>query len=269
LKELLLTTGLYRTAQRLRASTVGREPARARERMRAFFATLLPNNVLVFDVGANAGAISEALASTGARVIAVEPNADLARDIQRISGSHRIQVIQAAVGGSNGLATLNVSDLRDFTSTLSNDWMAKMQESDQRYVGNWSRQAAVPLLTLDTLSAHFGEPYFIKIDVEGYEAEVLRGLSKQPPLLSFEFHKTYSRAGLDCLQMPVFHHDSSFNFVKNAAWGYPAQFEFDAWLSRQALIEALLNLSGADDQGDIYVRRPGLSGRAMAHIQHS
>jgi hypothetical protein len=57
----------------------------------------------------------------------------------------------------------------------------------------------VPIITLKSLIAHFGEPAYVKIDVEGYEIDVLRGLSWQPPLLSFEFHHAELDTAYACL----------------------------------------------------------------------
>lgn len=256
IKEILLAAGLYAPIRDLHLSRASRDAARARAQMCEFFAALLPKNALVFDIGANVGAFSEALTLAGARVVALEPNADAARHIQLMYQQRNIQVIQAAAGSHNGLAILHVSPDWDCTCTLSPDWMDKMAQADYRYRGNWSRQTAVPLLTLDTLVEQFGEPYFVKIDVEGYEPQVLRGLSKQPPLLSFEFCKTFLDPAFSCLDSPLFAGGSRYNIADSGAWGYPAKLKFREWLEKEQVRRALSQLPEANAQGDIYVRRP-------------
>jgi FkbM family methyltransferase len=258
IKELLLASNLYGLVHRVHSATIGRDAGRARAKMIQFFKHLLPENSLVFDIGANVGAVSHALACAGARVVALEPNPDCARNMQLMYRNENIQVIQAAVGAHNTLANLNVSDHWDCTCTLSSEWMKTMQATDERYKNNWLRQMPVPVLTLDELISHFGSPYFIKIDVEGYEVEVLRGLSRQPAFLSFEFHKTYLEAGFQALDSAVFANDSRFNMVLNAEWGFPAQFHLERWMTKDEMFRELSNLAGADDQGDIYVRHPSV-----------
>jgi hypothetical protein len=59
----------------------------------------------------------------------------------------------------------------------------------------------VVAITLDMLRDKFGDPFAIKIDVEGAEKEVLIGLSKASPYLFFEFHIKLVQDTLDCLSI--------------------------------------------------------------------
>jgi len=98
-----------------------------------------------------------------------------------------------------------------------------MEEWDGRYKGNWRQQLVVPIITLDSLIAHFGEPAYVKIDVEGYEMDVLRGLSWQPPLLSSEFHNAELDTAYACIDR--FTENLEFNLITNTAWGYHERFD--------------------------------------------
>ncbi len=257
MEEFLWVAGLHASARSLYSATLGRQAALARNGMREFYRSVLQPGALVFDIGANVGVLSAVFASLGARVVALEPNADCARHIQLSYADQRIEVIQAAVGAKNGLAVLNVSDERDVRSSISDDWMKTMGGQDESYRGIWSRQNVVPMLTLDTLIEHFGMPQFIKIDVEGFEERVLSGLSAQPPLISFEFTAAFLAPAMRCLDMEVLREGSTFNFAHNANWGYPARFENETWLEKKDLKKALLDIEGSASQGDIFVRAPG------------
>ena len=227
--------------------------------MTSFYSGLIPPNSLVFDIGANVGGFSFVFASTGARVVAVEPNADCVRHIQLSFQTEAIQVVMAAAGPRDGLAQLNLSDERDDISSLSVEWIATMKERHPQYAGLWSRQVTVPMVALDTLVKHYGMPYFIKIDVEGFEESVLDGLSVQPELLSFEFNAATTDAAINCIDKPVIARASVFNF----AYGDPTHFELLEWVSREQLKTILLAMDRRDRHGDIFVkprRAAGASG---------
>ena len=51
----------------------------------------------------------------------------------------------------------------------------------------WDTQVEVPVTTLDALIEVYGVPAFCKIDVEGMETDILRGLSTPIPLIAVEY----------------------------------------------------------------------------------
>jgi len=247
-------SGLYRPLRRLSSLARSKEVTQARSRMAKLISSIVPPNSLVFDIGANIGSFSEIYAGSGCHVVAVEPNADCVRHIQLTYPDLPIQTLQAAVGSRCGLATLHVSDSWDATSTLSTEWIETMERWHERYRRNWNRQDVVPILTLDSLIAHFGTPYYIKIDVEGFELEALQGLSTQPPLLSFEFHNSYLKTVFGCLNLPVLSNDSRFNLIVKPDWGYHERFERSEWISKEELWNLVSSFTTGDVTGDIFVK---------------
>jgi FkbM family methyltransferase len=223
---------------------------RHRRLVQEFFAPLLVRDALVFDVGANVGLLTETFAALGARVIAVEPNPDCARHLYFLAEGQKIEVIQAAVGEQGGVATLHVSDRKDKMSSLSEEWCEAMRQQSKDHQGLWTRTIAVPVITLDALIKCYGAPDYIKIDVEGYEEQVLDGLSCQPSLLSFEFNKTYFDTTLRCLDKSLFD-GSLFNFTLVD----PIRFELPEWVDRKTVKQRLLALGEGKGLGDLFVRR--------------
>jgi FkbM family methyltransferase len=259
-RKVALVTGLYRPIQSLIGS---KETKLARAKMREFISSLLPNGSLVFDIGANIGSFSEVYAQAGCKVVAVEPNPASALRLRLITEGLSVQVLQAAVGAECGLATLHIAEKvgEGATSTLSEAFIARMEAWDGRYKGNWRQQLVVPIVTLDSLIAHFGEPAYVKIDVEGYEMDVLRGLSWQPPLLSFEFHNAELDTAYACLDR--FTENSEFNLITNPAWGYHERLDLEKWLSQENLKNELTALNDGNVEGDIFVKKNSSAGSAF------
>ncbi len=248
--------GVHAAARRIYRATSGRRAAEGKAELNRFYSSLLPTDVLVFDIGANTGQYAEALESAGARVIAVEPNPDCVRHIELSYASRRIQAIQAAVGGRNGLAEIKISDERDDVSTLSVAWMATLKSQHDEYLNLWNRVIVVPMFTLDTLIEHYGVPHYIKIDVEGFEEAALDGLSVQPHLLSFEFNLASLKSAIACLDKRIISGNSTFNFV----WGAkPGEFQLSNWLGlvefKDKLNSLESSLGASDKHGDIFVKR--------------
>ncbi len=90
-------------------------------------------------------------------------------------------------------------------------------------------------MTLEQLIAEHGRPYFVKIDVEGHESEVLRGLRQSIPLISFELILPEFRAnGPECVDLlEQINPSTEFNYViddrfESSVW--PSASHFRRWL---------------------------------------
>jgi hypothetical protein len=104
---------------------------------------------------------------------------------------------------------------------------------------------------LDDLIERHGMPRFVKIDVEGYEAEVLGGLTRPVDGLSFEFTTIQKDVGRRALE-----ECSRLGYSRfNAVLGESYVFVHDAWVDAAAVEDWLETLPHAANSGDIYARR--------------
>ena len=90
---------------------------------------------------------------------------------------------------------------------------------------------------------------FIKIDVEGYEEHVLRGLSQLPSLISFEFNALFLDPVLRALDSAIFD-GASFNYTLVD----PAKFELSKWTDREGIKERMQSRRDGPGLGDIFAR---------------
>ncbi len=149
----------------------------ARKANREFYARLISPGDLCYDVGANVGQTIEALITLGANVVTVEPNQYCLKVLnKRFGNRHDVQILGVALGATPGRAKLYCSGT-DSTASLREDWPFPNDETQD-----------VEVSTLDALIAKFGCPKLLKVDVEGFEVEVIRGLSHPVPIIYFEMH---------------------------------------------------------------------------------
>jgi len=206
---------------------------------------------LVFDIGAHVGDRVAAFRRLGARVVAVEPQPALLRTLRLLyGGDPKVTIEAAAVGRQPGVAELNVNLDNPTVSTVSTDFIAAATNAPGWEGQSWSKRISVPLTTLDTLIATHGTPAFIKIDVEGFEAEVLAGLSQQVQTLSFEFTLIQRDIARACIERCGALGYASFN----AVLGESQSFEHGDWNDAPAMSRWLGALPPQANSGDIYAR---------------
>jgi FkbM family methyltransferase len=139
----------------------------------------------IFDIGAHTGRDSEFYLKKGFKVVAVEAHTGLCEQIESrlkpyiVSG--QLVLINKAIHKRGGL----IIDL--FTHPEHDDWGTTIKEWNISMDDKIIKQR-VDTITMSTLIAKYGIPYYCKIDIEGYDGELLRSMQpyEAPRYLSAE-----------------------------------------------------------------------------------
>lgn len=221
-----------------------REPA-----LDAFYAPFITPGALVFDVGAHVGDRTACFRRLGARVITVEPQPDCAALLRDEFGSDpQVRIVEAAVGAQQGHAKLYRNEANPTVSTLSRDFIAAARDADGWRDQTWSSQIEAPVLTLDALAQAHGRPCFIKLDIEGYEHEALKGLSHPAPALSFEFTTIQREVAVACIERLGTLGYAAFR----ASLGETLAFSQAAPVGATQMIGWINQLPASANSGDVY-----------------
>lgn len=171
---------------------------------RHFLNNLKPGHFTIFDIGANEGFVTEVFLETGLSVVAVEPDERNILILQtRFRNNSDFQLHSCAIAAANGKLPLYLQNDGTALSTVSTKWKSIIEKGDYRFHSSYADQPGmVDAITIDQLIAEHGLPVFLKIDVEGYETEALKGLSRSVPLLVFEaILPEFMPETLECLEM--------------------------------------------------------------------
>lgn len=222
-----------------------------RRQLTRFYARFIRSGDLCFDIGAHVGSRLRAWLPLGARIVAVEPQPNCMALLRRwFCGDARVVLVEQAVGACPGMAELLVSPRTPTVTTLSSDWIAAVGR-DRAFAGvRWGERLPVTVTTLDELIACHGVPAFCKIDVEGYELEALRGLSRPIPALSFEYLSICLDRARDCVMRLAELGDYEFNWSA----GESHRLRSDDWLDADRMLARIETLGAADGSGDVYAR---------------
>src|SRR5262249_39976909 len=151
--------------------------------------------------GANLGSRIDIFLQLGARVLAVEPQHKCNRYLRLKYGNrHDVTLVQKGLDAQPGTLELYVAPDDSATASMSVERISAVTNARKLPEGRCSQTQVVPVPTLDSLVAEFGEPAFCKIDVEGYEFQVLKGLSRPLNSLSFEYTPEYISPALSCVR---------------------------------------------------------------------
>jgi FkbM family methyltransferase len=242
---------IERWAGLLRSLFIYWRPGRQRGLRRLYGAHVGPGD-LVFDVGAHLGDRSAAFSALGARVVAFEPQPDVRRWHSRLVGGRRGVIVRGeAVGRAPGTARLAVSHRTPTVSSLAERWRTALPEANPSFQNvHWEEMIEVPVTTLDALIGTYGLPRFCKIDVEGFEAEVLAGLSRPVSGLSFEFVAGALDVPVACVRRLGELGAYEFNWVR----GEERRYTSERWMGADEIVRWLEGGAGGIPSGDVYAR---------------
>ncbi|MEO1431955.1 MAG: FkbM family methyltransferase [Cyanobacteria bacterium J06633_8] len=175
-KSLFRQAGLFPVARNLYRNL---SPSHRKERLfnKRFYNEMINPGDLCFDIGANLGQTIEALLENNAVVVAVEPNPNCLPVLNyQFPDNPNLTIVNKGIGSTPGSAQLHFKGT-DSTASMRDDWPFATDQTLE-----------VEIITLDDMIAQFGLPKFLKVDVEGFELEVFKGLSQPISLIYFEMH---------------------------------------------------------------------------------
>jgi FkbM family methyltransferase len=269
LRNLLGRTGLY---ERAKASWIydfywtiaDRRIIEDRRREIEFYRNLLYGfraGDLIFDVGANQGYKADIFLRLGAELVAIEPDEANQEILKQKFLKYRLKsrpfvVFAKAVSDRSALEKMWIDTPGSAKNTLSQKWADTLRGDDRRFghrlsFGHWKE---VETVTIEQLITTYGLPFFVKIDVEGHELSVLRGMRRPVPYLSFEVNlPEFKPEGLECVQ--VLGHlarDGKFNYTHDCRRGLILK----EWLGMHEFL-AVLN-SCSDESIEVFWKTSAL-----------
>jgi len=156
-----------------------------------FYRSFLPGCELIFDIGANDGHKTIAFKELAGKVVACDPDPYNIKILRlRFGAQKNIFVEPVAITDHEGECSFYVEQPGSPLNSINPQWKTILEEHNN---DRWAEpiQFSDTILktkttTLDALITKYGIPDFIKIDVEGNEKNVLKGLSHSVNYVSFE-----------------------------------------------------------------------------------
>lgn len=248
IKKILISLGLWNLIKKIFNKDKG-DPLNKNllEEGCNFYTQFIKPDDLVFDVGANYGNRVEIFQKLNAKIVAVEPQKKCVDYLK--SKFKNISIENVGLGSKNEIKTFYEAD-SSVLSTFSNDYIKKVQNTRHKS-SVWSKSIDIEIKTLEMLIEKYGEPKFIKVDVEGFELEVFKGLKHKSGIVSFEYNiPELQEEMIACMQQLNNIGYEWFNFSKGETL-----IMSENWLT---LNEFLLKLESRElkmsNFGDIYAK---------------
>ncbi len=245
LRSIIRTLGLYAFTIKLENKIV---TALQKPKQKKLYGQFITKGNLCFDVGANVGNRTALFQELGANVVMIEPQKECYHALEKRFPN--LPLIKKGLGEKESTEKLYVSDV-SLISSFSKSHVDMMQED--RFKGaNWDKTVDIEMTTLDHLIAEYGVPDFCKIDVEGYEFDVLKGLSQPIKALSLEYIVPENKeVVLNCIK----HLNKLGKIECNLSHGETMEFHLPFWKNGDDMENYVQSRDFIETSyGDIYVR---------------
>jgi FkbM family methyltransferase len=215
-------------------------------------------NDLCFDVGANVGARTNIFLNVGYnKVLSIEPQKECLSILhKKFDDNSKVVIIDKGLSNEIGFSKIYISNANTISS-MDVEFITEVK-NDRFKNYNWNSYCDIETTTLDNLIIEYGLPDFIKIDVEGFELNVLKGLSKPVKCISFEYTPELHQKSMMCIDSLE---SVSKNYIYNFSLGESLEFSFSDWVDKNTLDNWLReNVIDKRDQnnnllfGDIYAK---------------
>jgi FkbM family methyltransferase len=236
----------------------------------AFYRNLLTGfreGDLIFDIGANQGYKTGIFFRLGAKVVAVEPDDLNQRVLRQKFLAYRIKskplvIVPKAVSDSRSIVKMWIDEPGSAKNTLSQKWAETLREDKGRFgeTLKFEQSKQIETITVEDLIAEYGIPFFLKIDVEGHEPSILRGMRQPVPFLSFEVNlPEFREEGLECVRtLGQLCSDGKFNYSVDCLGG----LALGEWIGAQQFLDVLARCS--DSSIEVFWKSPLRSPKSRA-----
>lgn len=181
------------------------------------------------------GGMTETFLNIGAKVVCVEPQDVCIGVLQQKYGKNpNVALVKKGLASKKGEMIFYICEGAHTISTFSSKWKTGRFSNYE-----WAKTKLVSVTTLDALIEEFGLPVFCKIDVEGFELQVLQGLSHPIPYISFEYTAEFLDDAKSCAQHLSSLGNVRFNFTLG---GIGLRMISEKWMTSDELIKELTSI---------------------------
>ncbi|MEJ7766264.1 MAG: FkbM family methyltransferase [Chitinophagaceae bacterium] len=222
-------------------------------KMRKLYGQFIHEGALCFDIGANVGSRTGCFLMLKSRVIAVEPQHKCIIELEKVFNGHPVTILEKGVGAKQEVKDFYVAS-NSLISSFSVPWIEGMKNRHKK--DNWDTVVQVEVITLDMLIRDYGMPDFIKIDTEGFEEEVLKGLSTPVKNLSFEYTlPDPQNKAIACINLTeeIYQGRATYNVSRDEAYSMHFKEPVSGEVLKKLISSTDFNLKNFGGYGDIYV----------------